>query len=123
PAIGSLGLPVKTLEKFASLSRGLVLVTGTTGSGKSTTLAAIIGHIATNAPKHVVTIEDPVEFVFADGKSLVEQRELGIDTLSYEAALRAGVRQSPDVIMIGELRDRETIAAALHAAETGPLVH
>ncbi len=122
PALDSLGLPSKTLEKLAGLSRGIVLVTGTTGSGKSTTLAAMVGHIAATAPKHVVTIEDPIEYVFADGKSLVEQRELGIDTLTYEAAMRAVVRQSPDVIMLGELRDRETIETALHAAETGHLV-
>ncbi|KAF0241302.1 MAG: twitching motility protein [Planctomycetota bacterium] len=122
PALDSLGLPAKALERLAGLSRGIVLVTGTTGSGKSTTLAAMIGHIAATAPKHVVTIEDPIEYVFTDGTSLVEQRELGIDTLTYEAALRAVVRQSPDVIMIGELRDRETIEAAMHAAETGHLV-
>jgi twitching motility protein PilT len=122
PALDSLGLPVAPLTKLAALSHGLVLITVTTGSGKSTTLAAIIGHIAATAPKHVITVEDPIEYIFADGKSLVEQRELGIDTHSYEAALRAVVRQSPDVIMIGELRDRETIEAALHAAETGHLV-
>ncbi|MCC6740666.1 MAG: PilT/PilU family type 4a pilus ATPase [Planctomycetia bacterium] len=122
PALDALGLPTGTLERLCGLSRGLVLVTGTTGSGKSTTLAAMIGRIAATQPKHVVTIEDPIEYVFADAKALVEQRELGIDTLSYEAALRAVVRQSPDVIMIGELRDRETIEAALHAAETGHLV-
>jgi twitching motility protein PilT len=122
PPLDSLGLPLKALQRLAGLSRGIVLVTGTTGSGKSTTLASMIAHIAASDPKHVVTIEDPIEYVFTDGRSLVEQRELGIDTLSYEAALRAVVRQSPDVIMIGELRDRETMEAALHAAETGHLV-
>jgi twitching motility protein PilT len=122
PALDELHVPVATLRKLASLNRGLVLITGTTGSGKSTTLAAMIGHLNATTPRHVVTVEDPIEFVHRDGQCVIEQRELGVDTGTFERALRAALRQAPDVILIGEIRDRETVEAALHAAETGHLV-
>jgi twitching motility protein PilT len=116
-----LGLP-PIVKEFASVSRGLVLVTGPTGSGKSTTLAAMIDHINTNFRRHIITIEDPVEFIHLDKESTINQRELGVDTHSFAAALRHILRQSPDVILVGELRDLETIALAITAAETGHLV-
>jgi twitching motility protein PilT len=119
--IEQLGLP-KILESIAREPRGLVLVTGTTGSGKSTTLAAMVEEINRNFHQHIVTIEDPIEFVFTDRKSLINQREVGSDTLSFGNALRAGLRQDPDVILVGELRDLETVRIALNAAETGHLV-
>jgi len=119
--IEELGLP-KILEKIAREPRGLVLVTGTTGSGKSTTLAAMVEEINRNFHHHIVTIEDPIEFVFSDRKSLINQREVGSDTLNFSNALRAGLRQDPDVILVGELRDLETVKIALNAAETGHLV-
>ncbi|RME75141.1 MAG: PilT/PilU family type 4a pilus ATPase [Planctomycetota bacterium] len=117
-----LELPSEPLRKLASLQRGLVLVTGVTGSGKSTTLAAIINHINTHYNKHIVTIEDPIEFVYQDRRSIISQREIGTDTTDFETALKHVVRQAPDVIMIGEMRDRVTMEAAIHAAETGHLV-
>ena len=110
------------LKKLSLLPRGLVLITGPTGSGKSTTLAAMIEHINQNRSAHIITIEDPVEFVFNDNLSTIEQKELGIDTKSFTSSLRHAVRQSPDVIMIGEMRDYETIALAIKAAEMGHLV-
>ena len=110
------------LEKLCTLPRGLVLVTGPTGSGKSTTIGAMIDFINATAPKHIVTIEDPVEIVHQDKKSLVRQRELGQDTKSFDRALKSALRQDPDVILIGELRDLDTIRLALTAAETGHLV-
>ncbi len=119
--IEELGLP-KIIENIAREPRGLVLVTGTTGSGKSTTLAAMVEEINRNFHHHIVTIEDPIEFVFADRKSLINQREVGSDTMSFGNALRAGLRQDPDVILVGELRDLETVRIALNAAETGHLV-
>jgi twitching motility protein PilT len=122
PSFEELNLPGAILTKLASANRGLVLVTGQAGSGKSTTLAAIINYINENFNKHIVTIEDPVEFIFRDRKSLVNQRELGLDTPNFLLALKMAVRQSPDVILIGEMRDRETMEAALAAAETGHLV-
>lgn len=122
PTLEELDLPAEILTKLASLPRGLLLVTGVTGSGKSTTLASMINFVNTSFHKHIVTIEDPIEFIFHDDKSMIDQRELGIDTFSFAAALRHVVRQSPDIIMIGELRDMETMEAALHAAETGHLV-
>lgn len=106
---------------LASLPRGLVLVTGSTGSGKSTTLACMIEHINQNFKKHIVTIEDPIEFLYKRKRSLIRQREVGPHTKSFGAALRHAMRQDPDVIMVGELRDLETIALALTAAETGHL--
>ncbi|MBW2498861.1 MAG: PilT/PilU family type 4a pilus ATPase, partial [Deltaproteobacteria bacterium] len=106
----------------ASERRGLVLVTGTTGSGKSTTLAALIDYINTHRTEHVMTIEDPIEFLVRDRRSIVNQREIGVDTQSFADALRAALRQDPDVILVGEMRDFETIETALTAAETGHLV-
>jgi len=112
----------KVLEKIASEQRGLVLVTGTTGSGKSTTLASMVDHINTNETCHIMTIEDPIEFLIRDKRSIVNQREVGVDTLSFGQALKSALRQDPDVILVGEMRDLETIETALTAAETGHLV-
>lgn len=116
-----LGLP-PAMVNFASLSRGLVLVTGPTGSGKSTTLASLINLINHNRSAHVITIEDPIEFLHSHRRSLVNQRELGQDTYSFSNALRAALRQDPDIILVGEMRDLETISMAVTAAETGHLV-
>lgn len=121
PPIDSLGLP-KTLHSFTTLRQGLVLVTGPTGHGKSTTLAAMLNEINQNRPTHIVTIEDPIEFVFRPAKSIVSQREMHQDTLSWAIALRSVLREDPDVVLVGEMRDYETIAAALTVAETGHLV-
>jgi len=119
--IEELNLP-KVVERIANERRGLVLVTGTTGSGKSTTLAAMIDHINSTRTAHVITIEDPIEFLIRDKKSIVNQREIGVDTRSFSAALKSALRQDPDVILVGEMRDFETIETALTAAETGHLV-
>ncbi len=119
--IEQLHLP-KVVEKIAMEQRGLVLVTGTTGSGKSTTLASMINHINAHRTCHIITIEDPIEFTLRDRRSLVNQREIGMDTDSFADALRAALRQDPDVILVGEMRDLETIETALTAAETGHLV-
>jgi len=116
-----LNLPL-VLEKVAQEKRGLVLVTGTTGSGKSTTLAAMIDYINTYRIEHIITIEDPIEYLHRDKKSIVNQREVGQDTNSFALALRASLREDPDVILVGEMRDMETIETALLAAETGHLV-
>jgi len=121
PKIDDLGLP-EVVKRIALEPRGLVLVTGVTGSGKSTTLAAMVDHINQNRCAHIVTIEDPIEFLHRDVKSTISQREVGIDTPSWSRALRAVFRQDPDVILIGEMRDAETIATALTGAETGHLV-
>jgi len=121
PSIEDLGLP-DVVRKLASLPRGLVLVTGPTGSGKSTTLAAIINYINQMRAVHIVTIEDPIEYLHKDIRSVINQREVGMDTASFANALRHVLRQDPDVILIGEMRDLETIATALTAAETGHLV-
>ena len=110
------------IKELAEEERGIVLVTGTTGSGKSTTLAAMIDHINSTMPKHVVTIEDPIEFLHDDKRSAINQREVGQDTTSFKSALRRILRQDPDVILIGEMRDEETVHTALSAAETGHLV-
>src|SRR5881392_1437267 len=112
----------KILEKIAGEQRGLVLVTGTTGSGKSTTLASMVDHINSNETCHIMTIEDPIEFLIRDKRSIVNQREVGVDTLSFAQALKSALRQDPDVILVGEMRDLETIETALTAAETGHLV-
>ena len=117
----SLHLP-KVISNIAMEQRGLVLVTGTTGSGKSTTLAAMIEHINANRTCHIMTIEDPIEFLIRDRRSIINQREIGVDTLSFSSALRAALRQDPDVILVGEMRDFETIETAITAAETGHLV-
>jgi twitching motility protein PilT len=119
--IEELGLP-HVLNVIASEERGLVLVTGTTGSGKSTTLAAMIDYINQNRAAHVMTVEDPIEFLHRDHKSMVNQREVAVDTRSFAQALRSALRQDPDVILVGEMRDFETIETGLLAAETGHLV-
>ncbi|WP_460593875.1 type IV pilus twitching motility protein PilT [Geomonas sp. Red276] len=121
PTLDALNLP-PVLKKIALEQRGLVLVTGTTGSGKSTTLASIIDHINENRTCNIITIEDPVEYLHKDKKSLISQREVGFDTLSFGKALTSALRQDPDVILVGEMRDYETIETALTAAETGHLV-
>jgi twitching motility protein PilT len=110
------------IDEIADEERGLILLTGTTGSGKSTTLAAMINHINSNYAKHIVTIEDPVEFLHRDKRSIINQREVGEDTASFSRALRRVLRQDPDVILVGEMRDEETVRTALSAAETGHLV-
>src|SRR5512133_2964242 len=120
-SIEQLMLP-KVLEKVAGEQRGLVLVTGTTGSGKSTTLAAMVDHINANETCHIMTIEDPIEFLIRDKRSIVNQREVGVDTMSFGQALKSALRQDPDVILVGEMPDLETIETALTAAETGHLV-
>ena len=121
PTIEELLLP-KVIEKLAMERRGLILVTGTTGSGKSTTLAAMINYINTQRNAHIITIEDPIEFLHRDKKSIINQREVGQDTGTFPSALRAALRQDPDVILVGEMRDLETIETAILAAETGHLV-
>ncbi len=121
PSIEELGLPSQ-VKDIASLKRGLVLVTGPTGSGKSTTLAAIINRINETRRCHIVTIEDPIEFLHEDKMAVIKQREVGVDTLSFNSALRHVLRQDPDVILIGEMRDLDSISIALTAAETGHLV-
>ena len=119
--IEELKLP-SILKKIALYPRGLVIVTGTTGSGKSTTLAAMIEEINRSVRHHIMTIEDPIEYTYRDRKSLINQREVGVDSASFASALRAALRQDPDVILVGELRDLETVEIALSAAETGHLV-
>lgn len=119
--IEQLGLP-KILNKFTEYPRGLVLVTGPTGSGKSTTLAALIDKINQNEARHIITVEDPIEYTHQSKKSLIAQREVHYDTYSFSAALRSALREDPDVVLIGEMRDLETIAAAITIAETGHLV-
>jgi twitching motility protein PilT len=121
PTIDELLLP-SVLKRIAAEERGLVLVTGTTGSGKSTTLAAMIDEINCTRSAHVMTIEDPIEYLHRDNRSIVNQREIGVDTTSFSHALRSALRQDPDVILVGEMRDFETIETALLAAETGHLV-
>lgn len=121
PDFTALGIPGSVMN-LCNLNKGLVLVTGPTGSGKSTTLASIIDTINENSYKHIITIEDPIEFIHKHKKSIVSQREVNNDTKTYETALRAALRQSPDVILLGEMRDFETIQTAITAAETGQLV-
>ncbi len=116
-----LGLP-ETLSKIARAERGIIFITGTTGVGKSTTLAAMLEYINANFRKHIITIEDPIEYEFTDNLSLFEQREVGIDTSSFSSALTHALRQDPDIIMVGEMRDRASFDAALSAADTGHLV-
>ena len=121
PAPEELGLP-ESVKEFCHLKRGLVLVTGATGSGKSTTLASLVNLINEKYKKHIITLEDPIEYLHRHKNSVVNQRELGSDTQSYANALRAALRQDPDVVLVGEMRDLETIATAITAAETGHLV-
>ncbi len=121
PSIHEMNYP-DVLKDFINLERGLVLVTGVTGSGKSTTLASIINEINLTHQKHIITIEDPIEFIHKDKKCIINQRSVGHDTLSFNNALRGALREDPDIILVGEMRDRETIKLALHAADTGHLV-
>ena len=121
PKIDSLGLP-EVIKSIAEEHRGIVLVAGTTGCGKSTTLAGMIDHINTSQTRHFITIEDPVEYVFEDNQCIIEQREIGLDTPSYEHSLKHVMRQDPDVIMVGEMRDATSFRAAMSAADTGHLV-
>lgn len=127
----AIGMDIKTIDelmlppaikKLSEEERGIILVTGTTGSGKSTTLAAMIKHINDHEPKHIITLEDPIEFLHRDNKAIIQQREVGADTESFVRALRRILRQDPDVILIGEMRDEETVETGLSAAETGHLV-
>ncbi|OGS01030.1 MAG: hypothetical protein A2V88_11420 [Elusimicrobia bacterium RBG_16_66_12] len=122
PTLQDLRLPAATLKKIADNSRGLVLVTGITGAGKSSTLAAMMDYINENRAEHILTIEDPIEFVHKDKKGVVTQREIGEDTVAYAEGLKMAMRQDPDVILIGEMRDAETTSAAITAALTGHLV-
>ena len=121
PVFSELHIPL-SLEDFCSKERGLILITGATNSGKSTTLAAMIDYINRHFRKHIITVEDPIEFLHQDRLSIINQREVGIDTLSFDIALKHILRQDPDVILIGEMRDKESFTAALQAAETGHLV-
>jgi twitching motility protein PilT len=119
--IDDLGLP-PVMRELAEAPRGIILLTGTTGSGKSTTLAAMIDHINSTRARHIITLEDPIEYLHPDKESIINQREIGADTESFERAMRRVLRQDPDVILIGEMRDEETVRTALSAAETGHLV-
>ena len=121
PDLSELGLP-KVVSEFPAYSQGLVLITGETGSGKSTTLAAVLNQINRNEAKHILTLEDPIEYVYTPEKCVINQREIGRDTGSFATGLRAALREDPDVILVGEMRDLETIETALTAAETGHLV-
>jgi len=121
PTIDELNLP-KMLYEFCKLPQGFILVTGPTGHGKSTTIASMLQQVNETRPVHIVTIEDPIEYIFPHQKALVDQREMHLDTYSWEVALRSALREDPDVVMIGEMRDYETIAAAITIAETGHLV-
>ncbi|MDA8363958.1 MAG: PilT/PilU family type 4a pilus ATPase [Gammaproteobacteria bacterium] len=121
PTLADLRIP-DLVARFSRLARGLVLITGSTGSGKSTTLASLVNEINTSQTTHIITIEDPIEFLFSEKRSIITQRELGIDTNSFADAMKASLREDPDVILLGEMRDPETIETALTAAETGHLV-
>ncbi len=121
PDFEHLGLP-PVMRQIAESPRGIVLLAGTTGSGKSTSLAAMVEHVNGNFRKHIVTLEDPIEYVFEDNQSIIEQREIGLDTESFYSGLRSALRQDPDIVMIGEMRDSITFAAAINAADTGQMV-
>jgi twitching motility protein PilT len=122
PQLSSLGLPTQQLQRIALKKRGIILVTGIAGSGKSTALAAMMQYMNANAERHIITLEDPVELLFTEDRCVISQREVGTDTTDFAEGLRHCLRQSPDVILIGEMRDAETVAAALDATETGHLV-
>src|SRR5688572_8735682 len=122
PLLSSLGLPTQQLERIALKKRGIVLVTGIAGSGKSTALGGLIQYMNTHAERHIITLEDPVELLFTEDRCVISQREVGTDTTDFAEGLRHALRQSPDVILIGEMRDAETVASALDATETGHLV-
>ncbi len=122
PSFDELHLPVEQLQKLCSLRRGLILATGVAGSGKSTSLASMLEYMNQHQARHIVTIEDPVEFVFNDRHCIVNQREIGSDSVDFQTALKHALRQAPDVIVLGEMRDRATVEAAINAAETGHLV-
>src|SRR5688572_6369705 len=121
PDFKTLGLP-ESIEKLCHYNDGLIILAGVTGSGKSTTIASMLDYINQREPLHILTVEDPIEFVFSDKKSYINQREIGLDSMDWHKALKDAVRQDPDVILVGELRDIETFEAAVHAAETGHLV-
>lgn len=121
PQIDSLGLP-NIMHQFTSLKQGFILVTGPTGHGKSTSLAAMLDEINSQRAEHIITIEDPIEFIFKPKRSIISQREMKLDTHSWPVALKSALREDPDVVLVGEMRDRETIASALTVAETGHLV-
>jgi len=121
PSFKDLGLP-ESIESLCKFSDGLVILAGVTGSGKSTTIASMIDYVAEREPLHILTVEDPIEFTFTDKKGYINQREIGLDVMDWHKALKDAVRQDPDVILVGELRDVETFEAAVHAAETGHLV-
>ncbi|MFA4986848.1 MAG: PilT/PilU family type 4a pilus ATPase [Candidatus Brocadiia bacterium] len=122
PTFEQLNLPTDTFVKLCGERRGLILLTGITGSGKTTTLASFLEYINTHFNRHIITVEDPIEFIYSDKRSIIDQREIGVDTRSFGSALKHVVRQSPDVILVGEMRDLETMEAAINAAETGHLV-
>ncbi|MEZ6197619.1 MAG: PilT/PilU family type 4a pilus ATPase [Planctomycetota bacterium] len=122
PGFSDLHLPERPFQHFSNVDRGIIFVTGVTGSGKSTSLASLVGAINATRNKHIITLEDPVEYSFSDDLSIINQREVGIDTTTFATGLRAAMREAPDVIMVGEIRDAETMEAALAAAETGHLV-
>jgi twitching motility protein PilT len=121
PSFATLGLP-PSIEKLCNFPEGLVILAGVTGSGKSTTIASMLDYLNEREPLHILTVEDPIEFTFTDKKSVINQREIGLDCINWHKALKDAVRQDPDVILVGELRDVETFEAAIHAAETGHLV-
>jgi twitching motility protein PilT len=121
PSFKNLGLP-DSIEKLCNYPEGLIILAGVTGSGKSTTIASMIDYLNDREPLHILTVEDPIEFTFTDKKSVINQREIGLDVMDWHKALKDAVRQDPDVILVGELRDIETFEAAVHAAETGHLV-
>ncbi len=122
PDFQKLSLPAGALESLCSEKRGLILITGTTGSGKSTTVASMLEHINANMPKHIVTLEDPIEFIFKDKKSIISQREIKVDTANFKQALEYIMLQTPDIIFIGDIRNAEVMSTAITAAETGQLV-